>query len=158
LNKGKNSKSKDEEEPLRARGGKTMLKVLILILIIIPALEIWGLVTAGQAFGWIPTMLMVIFTGVAGAWLARQQGVFIFQLARSQLGQGQIPGEAILDGLLIFAGGLVLLTPGFFTDALGFLCLLPYTRSFMKLYIKKWLWRNIQNGRISLHGGNFWRW
>lgn len=134
------------------------MKWLAAILIIVPTLEIWGLITAGQAFGWFPTLLMVIATGVIGAWLAKKQGLEVFRLAQMQLQQGQLPGEALLDGIIIFAGGLVLLTPGFFTDAIGFLCLFPLSRGFMKIYIKKWLWRNIQSGRISIHGGSFWRW
>lgn len=134
------------------------MKILLALLIIIPTIEIWGFVTAGQAFGWVPTLLLVILTGVVGAWLAKQQGLQIFQLAQVQLQRGELPGEAILDGILIFAGGLVLLTPGFFTDFLGLLCLIPVTRGIMKIYIKKWLWKNIQNGRISFYGGRPWRW
>lgn len=134
------------------------MKILVPILIIVPAIEIWGLITAGQAFGWLPTLALVILTGVAGAWLAKRQGLRIFQLAQSQLQRGELPGEAILDGILIFAGGLVLLTPGFFTDALGFLCLIPVTRGMIKTYMKAWLWKNIQNGSLNFYGGNFRRW
>lgn len=95
------------------------MKVLVALLLIIPTLEIWGLVTAGQNFGWLPTLLLVISTGVIGAWLAKRQGLQIFQNAQRQLQQGQIPGEVVLDGIIVFAGGLTLLTPGFFTDLLG---------------------------------------
>ncbi|RXT04174.1 FxsA family protein [Ammoniphilus sp. CFH 90114] len=134
------------------------MKFLVAILIIVPAIEIWGLITAGQAFGWLPTLALVILTGVLGAWLAKQQGLQIFQLAQAQLQRGELPGEAILDGILIFAGGLVLLTPGFFTDAMGFILLIPATRGMVKVYVKRWLLNNIQNGKISFYGGNFRRW
>lgn len=125
-----------------------MLRILVAILIIVPTIEIWGLITAGRAFGWEITLLLVIATGVIGAWLARRQGLQVFQLAQHQLQQGKIPGEAILDGICIFAGGLVLLTPGFFTDAMGFLLLIPYTRGIAKIWIKKWLWKLAENGNF----------
>ena len=134
------------------------MKILIAILLIIPIIEVWVLVTAGQAFGWFPTILTVILTGVVGGWLAKKQGLHVFRLAQNQMRQGQLPGEAILDGIIIFAGGLLLLTPGFFTDVLGILCLLSITRGMMKIYLKSWLWKNIQNGKISFYGGRTWRW
>ncbi len=125
-----------------------MLRTLVLILIIVPALEIWGIVTAGKAFGWGITLLLIITTGVTGAWLARQQGLQVFQLAQLQMQRGEIPGEAILDGICIFAGGLVLLTPGFFTDALGFLLLIPYTRGIIKMWLKRWLRKQMDRGNF----------
>lgn len=98
-----------------------MIKIIAAILIIVPTLEIWGLTAAGKTFGWFPTLLLVILTGVVGAWLAKKEGLRVWRSAQIQLQQGQLPGEAILDGLSIFAGGLLLLTPGFFTDTIGFL-------------------------------------
>lgn len=134
------------------------VKILIAILLIVPTIEIWLLVTSSQAFGWLPTLFVVILTGVVGGWLAKKQGLQVFQLAQNQMRQGQLPGEAILDGIIIFGGGLLLLTPGFFTDTVGILCLLPVTRGLMKIYVKAWLWKNIQNGKISFFGGRTWRW
>ncbi|WP_134701525.1 FxsA family protein [Ammoniphilus sp. YIM 78166] len=134
------------------------MKYLVALLIIVPAIEIWGLITAGQAFGWLPTLVLVILTGVIGAWLAKREGLQIFRLAQAQMQRGELPGEVILDGILVFAGGLVLLTPGFFTDAVGFLCLFPVTRSVIKTYLKAWLQKNIQNGNFRIYGGNFRRW
>lgn len=134
------------------------MKMLAAILIIVPTLEIWALITAGQTIGWLPTLLLVILTGVAGAWLAKKQGLETLRMAQIQLQRGELPGEAILDGIVILVGGVLLLTPGFFTDTFGFLCLLPASRRIMKTYMKKWLWKNIQNGRVSFYGGNFRRW
>ena len=134
------------------------MKVIIAILLIVPTIEIWALITASQNFGWLPTLLVVILTGVIGGWLAKRQGLQVFRLAQTQMSQGQLPGEAILDGIIIFVGGLLLLTPGFFTDLLGILCLLPVARSFFRIYIINWLWKNIQNGKISFSRGRSWRW
>jgi UPF0716 protein FxsA len=135
-----------------------MLRMIAALLIIVPTLEIWGFLTAGKAIGWIPTLLLCIFTGVLGAWLAKRQGTRIFYQASEQLRQGELPGESILDGIIIFAGGLVLLTPGFFTDFLGLLCLFPYTRKYIRSFLKRWILKNMQNGRFFVSGSNRWYW
>ncbi|GAB7388638.1 membrane protein FxsA [Bacillaceae bacterium] len=132
-----------------------MLRVLILLLLVVPTLEIWLLVAAGRSLGWMWTLLLVVFTGVTGAYLARRQGLAVWRQAHFQLSQGQIPGEALLDGICILAGGLLLLTPGFFTDTIGFLLLVPFTRAVAKNYMKKWLWKQLQNGNFHFY---FRRW
>lgn len=132
-----------------------MLRLLIFVLIVIPVLEIWILVASGRIFGWLVTLLFVILTGVTGAALAKKQGLHIWRLAQIQLQQGEMPGDAILDGICIFAGGLLLLTPGFFTDAVGFSLLFSYTRNMFKIGIKKWLYKNIKDGKIRLHFGKW---
>ncbi|MFT9848308.1 FxsA family protein [Aneurinibacillus sp. REN35] len=127
-----------------------MMRILLVVLLVVPILEIWLLIAAGNGIGWIPTLLLCVFTGVAGAWLAKRQGLQIFQLAQMQLNRGQIPGEALLDGICVFAGGLLLLTPGFFSDFLGFFLLIPYTRSIVKLFFKRWLHKRIQTGQLNV--------
>ncbi|RKD25101.1 hypothetical protein BEP19_04585 [Ammoniphilus oxalaticus] len=134
-----------------------MLRIIIALLLIVPTIEIWLLITAGKAFGWLPTLLTIILTGVVGGWLARKQGLQVFYSAQRQMRQGQLPGEALLDGLIIFTGGLLLLSPGFFTDTLGILCLIPMIRGPIKIYLKGWLWKTMQNGRISFRRGGPWR-
>ncbi|AMA73969.1 MULTISPECIES: FxsA family protein [Aneurinibacillus] len=127
-----------------------MLRVFIAILLIVPVLEIWLLAAVGKGIGWLPTLLLCILTGVIGAWLAKRQGLQIFQLAQVQFSRGELPGEAILDGICVFAGGLLLLTPGFFTDIAGFLLLIPYTRGIAKLFMKRWLYKKIQSGNTQI--------
>jgi UPF0716 protein FxsA len=123
-----------------------MFKLLVLLFLVVPAIEIFGIAFAGNHLGWLPTLFLVIFTGVAGAWLAKKQGINVFKRAQDELSYGRLPGEAILDGICIFAGGLVLLTPGFFTDLLGFILLVPYTRKFVKWGMKKWIRKKIDEG------------
>ncbi|PTX63229.1 UPF0716 protein FxsA [Melghirimyces profundicolus] len=125
-----------------------MFRILVLIMILVPALEIWGLVTVGEVIGAWPTVLAVIATGVAGGYLARWQGLQTLRLTQIQLNNGELPGDALLDGICILSGGLLLLTPGFFTDAVGFLLLVPYTRGLVKLFIKRRLTRMIEEGRV----------
>lgn len=131
-----------------------MLRILIVLLLVIPTLEIWLFVKAGQGIGWIPTILFCILTGVGGAWLARQQGLRVFQMAQMQMSQGQLPGDAILDGICVFAGGLLLLTPGFLTDIFGFFLLFPGTRIIARRLLKNWLFRKIQTGQFRIFNFN----
>lgn len=123
-----------------------MLRILILLLIVVPALEIWILVLSGQIFGVLQTVLLVILTGVLGAWLAKKEGIQTLRLAQLQLQQGEIPSGVLLDGLCILIGGVVLLTPGFITDTIGFFLLIPLTRSTIKAALSKWFSRLIKNG------------
>lgn len=128
-----------------------MLRLIILLLIIVPALEIWGLVTVGNLIGAWPTVLLVIATGIAGGTLARREGLSTLRLAQLQLSRGELPGEAMLDGVCILGGGLLLLTPGFFTDIVGIPLLLPYTRGIVKWWVKRQLTRMIGEGRVFWH-------
>ncbi|OIJ12397.1 membrane protein FxsA [Anaerobacillus alkalilacustris] len=125
-----------------------MLKILILLLIIIPTLEIAVLVLSGNTIGIPWTLLLVIFTGVLGAWLAKKEGLQTIRLAQLQLQQGQIPSGVLLDGLCILVGGVVLLTPGFITDALGFFLLIPQTRAIARAFFQKIFNSMIKNGSI----------
>ena len=128
-----------------------MFRVIVLLMIGIPALEIWGLVNAANIIGGFNTVLAVILTGVVGAYLAKREGLRTWMQAQQDLSTGYIPGKAILDGISIFAGGLLLLTPGFFTDATGFLLIMPVTRNIFQIYIKKWLEKKIRNGDIHFY-------
>jgi UPF0716 protein FxsA len=129
-----------------------MFRIILFAMIIIPAFEIGLFVLSGQLIGIIWTVILIISTGIIGAWLAKREGLNIFQLAQVQLQNGQIPGEAILDGLCIFAGGLLLLTPGFITDTVGFLLLIPTTRTNAKMWLKNQFrkWLNKGNLKFSI--------
>lgn len=96
------------------------MKFLVPILIIIPAIEITLLLTVSSKIGILPTFFLILATGILGAYLAKKQGMKTLHKARQQMNSGQVPGEAIVDGLCILIGGLLLLTPGFFTDTTGF--------------------------------------
>jgi UPF0716 protein FxsA len=114
-----------------------MLLKLFLAFTLVPVLEIYLLIKVGSHIGALRTVLLVIATGFAGAYLARLQGMQTMLRVRSSLDQGRMPAEELLDAVLIFAAGLVLLTPGFLTDALGLLFLFPETRRYVKRYLKR---------------------
>jgi UPF0716 protein FxsA len=119
------------------------MRYILFFLIVIPALEIGLLVLSGQILGVLPTILLIIFTGILGAYLAKKQGLEAMRKAQQDMGYGQVPGDAIIDGLCILVGAVLLLSPGFITDAVGFLLLIPITRKGFKpiLYklFKKWI-------------------
>ncbi|MGG1629726.1 FxsA family protein [Rossellomorea sp. NRS-1567] len=127
------------------------MRYILLLLIIVPALEIGLLVLSGQAFGLIPTVLLIITTGILGAYLAKKQGMETLRKAQQDMQYGQLPGDAIIDGLCILVGGVVLLTPGFITDGIGFLLLLPPTRKMFKPLIYKLFKRWVNNGNVIIY-------
>lgn len=127
-----------------------MLFKLFLAFSLIPVAEIYLFIQIGGAIGAFRTVLLVIATAFAGAYLARMQGMQTMFRVRSSLQQGIIPGEELIDALLIFVAGIVLLTPGFLTDAFGLVLLYPTTRSFIKRYVKQKFDRWIKNQDIRL--------
>ncbi|MGM0830369.1 MAG: FxsA family protein [Bacillota bacterium] len=127
------------------------MRYMLLLLIIVPAFEIGLLVLSGQAIGLVPTVLLIITTGILGAYLAKKQGMETLRKAQQDMQYGQLPGDAIIDGLCILVGGVVLLTPGFITDATGFLLLLPPTRKMFKPFIYKLFKRWINNGNVIIY-------
>ncbi len=117
-----------------------MLLKLFLAFTIIPVVEIYLLIQIGTIFGALTSIALVIVTGFLGAYLARIQGLQTLFRIQKSLREGQMPSGELLDALLIGIAGLVLLTPGFLTDAFGFLLLIPNTRT----VIKQWLHRQIE--------------
>jgi UPF0716 protein FxsA len=126
------------------------MKYFFLFLVLVPAAEIGILLYAGQAFGVWTTILLIILTGFLGAYLAKQQGLEIIRKTQEQLRRGEMPGDAILDGVSILVGGTLLLTPGFVTDTLGFLLLAPPTRKFFKVLMMKAFRNWIDKGNIKV--------
>jgi UPF0716 protein FxsA len=112
-----------------------MLLKLFLAFTLIPVLELYLLIKIGTVIGSFNTVLIVIATGFAGAALARMQGLQTMGRVRTSLQQGIMPAEDLIDALIIFMAGVVLLTPGLLTDAVGLLLLFPATR----YYFKRWL-------------------
>ncbi len=103
----------------------------LILFIAMPIVEIALLLRVGEAFGWAPTLLIVIATAVIGSAMLRQQGLATINKARQRLDSGEVPAQQLLEGMLIMIGGVLLLTPGFVTDTFGFLCLVPPTRQWL---------------------------
>lgn len=111
---------------------------LVLLFTVIPALELFLLFRIGALVGGMNTFAIIIMTGVIGAALAKSQGIAIAQNVQKQLAKGEIPANEMIQGLLVLGGGLLLLTPGFLTDILGFSMVLPGTRWILARMLKKY--------------------
>lgn len=126
------------------------MRYLFLLIIVVPTIDIGLLLLSGKTIGFWPTFAIILLTGVIGAYMAKREGMQTIKRAREQLQYGEIPGEAVLDGICIIIGGTLLITPGFVTDITGFLLLFPLTRKPFK-YLLKTLWRRrIDKGNIKI--------
>jgi len=111
--------------------------LLLLVFLLVPLLEIYFLIVVGGIIGALPTVVLVVLTAVIGAALARHQGLATLQRLQATMARGETPAIELLEGVLLFIGALLLLTPGFITDALGFACLIPATRRLLALWFLK---------------------
>jgi UPF0716 protein FxsA len=108
---------------------------IFLLVLLIPFVEIYLLLKVGGIIGAFPTIFLVVFTAVLGTWLLRKQGFATFQRLQENLAKGTIPAYEMIEGPIILVGGVLLLTPGFITDILGFACLIPQLRRKIAQYI-----------------------
>ena len=127
---------------------------LILLFTVLPALELALLIKVGSHIGALNTILIVIGTGVVGAALARYEGFRALMKVQDSLQRGIMPGAEILDGFMVLAGGIALLTPGFITDVLGLLLLFPVTRAGIKWLLRHKFQSMIKQGQV-VHFGSF---
>lgn len=129
-----------------------MFPILLILFICIPFIELFILIRLGMEIGFWPTVFIQIVTGFVGAYLARWQGFFVWRNIQSELYQGKMPGDRLVDGFLILIAGLVLLTPGLLTDAFGLLLLIPITRHGIKRWLKRKfeMMRQRRDGRMTI--------
>jgi len=109
---------------------------LLILFVTVPIVEIWILIDIGRGIGTLPTILLIIFTGVVGAYLTKRQGLMTIYKIKENLKMGIMPSEELIDGFLIVLAGGFLITPGILTDSVGFLLLYPKSRNFIKRYLK----------------------
>ena len=114
-----------------------MLFRLFLCFTLIPMIELYLLIQIGTVIGGLNTILLVIMTGMAGAWLARMEGMNTMLRLRMNLSQGLMPAEELIDAVIIFAAGVVLITPGLITDVFGLLLLWPPSRNRFKQMLRR---------------------
>jgi len=111
--------------------------VMLLLFLLVPLIEIYVMIQVGGIIGALPTVLLVVLTAVAGATLARFQGMATLQRLQATLARGEAPAIEMFEGVLLLVGALLLLTPGFITDLLGFACLIPITRRALAFWALK---------------------
>jgi UPF0716 protein FxsA len=119
---------------------------LILLFTLLPLVELSLLLRIGEWLGLAPTLGIVIATGIAGAWLARREGLRTWAAVRRELAAGRLPGDELVHALLILAAGIVLVTPGVLTDGVGLLLLVPPVRAAAVRTMRRRF-----AGRVQLH-------
>jgi UPF0716 protein FxsA len=128
---------------------------LLLLFTVVPIVELALLIQLGRLVGLGPTVAIVLLTGVAGAALARWQGLATLKRVQTEMAEGRMPAGALIDGLLILLAAAVLLTPGLITDAVGFLLLIPPTRAAVRRALSEAFQRRMQDGRTVVLDGEW---
>ena len=125
--------------------------VLLLMFTVVPALELYGLIKVGGMIGVLETIWIVLITGVVGAYAAKMQGFSVLQELQKQSASGQFPGKTIIHGLCVLVGGILLVTPGFFTDALGLALIFPLTRVVFVYFFQKQFVGMVKRGSLRFY-------
>ncbi len=133
-----------------------MFRLLFLLFVTVPLVEIYFLIQVGQEIGALATVLLCILTAALGAILLRIQGLLTLRDAREKLRRGEIPATNLLEGLILLGTAVLLLTPGFVTDVFGFLCLVPSLRSTLALKVLQRACRNDLHRRSIIIEGESW--
>ncbi len=123
-----------------------MLLKLFLLFTVVPLLELTVLIKMGTIIGTTNTIALILLTGVGGAALAKSQGLYVISRIQSDLQEGRLPAEELLNGAFVLAGGILLLTPGFITDTMGFILLIPFSRNLCKKWLRHKLEQKIASG------------
>jgi len=114
-----------------------MLGKLLALFILVPLVELIILIEVGKIIGTLNTIGLVIVTGFIGALLAKFEGLRVWTQLQAELLQGKIPADKMIDGVMILAGGVMLLTPGILTDILGLSLIIPFSRKPFRQMLKK---------------------
>ena len=130
-----------------------MLLKLILIFTIVPFIELSLLIEIGARIGTLNTIMVIVITGVIGAFMARIAGLNVLFKIQENLREGVFPRDELFDGILVLIGGVLLLTPGLLTDALGFFLLLPFGQALVRKWLKEIMKGKIDKGEITFWGG-----
>lgn len=121
---------------------------LLILFVIVPVTELYILIEVGKKIGSLTTIGIIILTGIIGAYLVKSQGFMILRKIQNDLNEGIMPGDSLIQGAIILAGGILLLTPGFVTDIIGFIFLIPVSRRVVKKFLLKWLKGKIKEGNF----------
>ena len=114
------------------------MRFALMLFIVMPVVEMWLLITIGSYIGALSTIALVLLTALIGIGLLREQGVSTLWRGREKLQQGKIPAQEMMEGIVLAVSGALLLTPGFVTDTIGFLGLLPFSRIYLvKIILQK---------------------
>jgi UPF0716 protein FxsA len=139
---------------VKLRGGLPLAVFLVLV-VAVPIFEVWLLIKVGEQIGVWPTVLILVVEAALGGWLMRREGSRAWQALTDAFGTGRVPTGELANAALVLVGGLLLMLPGFATDVIGFLFLLPMTRPLARKLVAFFLARRISRlglTRVSPHG------
>ncbi|MEM8608481.1 MAG: FxsA family protein [Myxococcota bacterium] len=128
---------------------------LFLLFTVVPLVELYLLIAIGKALGPGPTIALVLLTGALGAWFARLEGARVIRRWQEALARQELPKDGVIDGFLIFVGGLMLITPGILTDIAGLSMVLPPTRRIIAAFVRRWFQAQVARGTVRVYGTGF---
>ncbi len=126
------------------------MRLLLLLFILVPALEVTILAKLVGVVGGLNTLILIVLTGIAGAALAKRQGLSVLRQVQAETAAGRMPAGSLVDGAIILVAGALLVTPGILTDITGFLLLIPAVRGVVKARLARRFEQAIQRGRVEM--------
>jgi UPF0716 protein FxsA len=131
-----------------------MVAVLAVAFILVPIAELAVIIAVGDVLGLLPTLVLLLAVSLAGAWLAKREGLAAWRRFQLALAEGRVPTNEVADGAMILLAGALLLTPGFLTDVVGVLLLLPPTRALARRLAPRLAARRLRRrGRVVIVDG-----
>jgi UPF0716 protein FxsA len=131
-----------------------MVPILVAAFILVPLAELAVLIAVGDYIGLLPTLVLLLVVSVAGAWLAKREGLAAWRRFQLAVADGRVPTVEVADGAMILLAGALLLTPGFLTDVVGILLLLPPTRAMARRLAPRLAARRLRRrGRVVVVEG-----
>ena len=124
---------------------------LFLLFTVVPAIELFLIIKVGSVIGALNTILIIVFTGILGAYYAREQGFKVVNNIQQKMQQGVAPGDDLINGAMLLVGGAFLITPGFLTDFAGFSLIFPPTREAIKVGVKRYLEKRVRQGKVKVY-------
>ena len=124
---------------------------LFLIFAVIPVIELALLIKIGSVIGTLNTITIVILTALIGAYMVKLEGLGVMYRIQKNMQEGIFPGEELINGVMILIAGALLLTPGFFTDIIGFLMVFPFSRNHINKIVRRYIEKKMSSGEIHIH-------
>ncbi|MFF2497204.1 FxsA family protein [Peribacillus sp. NPDC058075] len=126
------------------------MKYFLMFIIAMPVIEIIVLLLSGNLIGFWPTLFLIVATGLIGAYLAKRQGMETWKKAQEQIRYGMMPGNEIIDGICIFIGAALLLSPGLISDIMGLILVFPPTRNLLKPIVIRFIMNRMNKGKVTI--------
>lgn len=135
---------------VRATRRRMLLPLLVFGFVLISVAEVWLLTAVGSRIGVLPTLVILLVEAMVGAWLLRREGTKAWTALAGAYSTGRMPSGQLADAALVLVGGIMLMLPGFFTDVIGLICLLPWTRPFARRLIGLLIARQAARSGVDL--------